>query len=127
MKPNSPGSKSNQAIWAKNGTGHDKSLEESLELQKCMRQLTHRLLAAQEDERNKISHELQDEIAQMLLGINIRLVSLKQENRSNASGLKKKIASAQCLIEKSAKSVRQLARKLEVPKEPHGDPFLAML
>jgi signal transduction histidine kinase len=127
MKPNSPGSKSKQAIWAKNGTFHDKSVEESLELQKCMRQLTHRLLAAQENERAKLSHELQDEIAQMLLGINVRLVTLKQENRSNASGLKKEIASAQCLIAKSARAVRQLAHKLDVHKEAHGDPFLAML
>jgi two-component system sensor histidine kinase DegS len=92
---------------------HDKCLEESLELQKCLRQLTHRVLAAQEDERKKLSHELQDEIAQILLGINVRLLSLKQGARNNTKGLKKEIASAQRLVVKSAKSVRRFARELD--------------
>ena len=127
MKPNALDGKAKEAIFPKNGICHDHGLQESLELQKCMRQLTHRLLVAQEDERNKLSHELQDEIAQMLLGINVRLLSLKLENRSNASGLKKEIASAQSLIAKSAKSVRRFARKLDVHKEAHSDPFLTML
>ncbi|HEY4951758.1 MAG TPA: hypothetical protein VII71_00040, partial [Verrucomicrobiae bacterium] len=70
--------KGKEEALAKNGKCHDKCLEESLELQKCLRQLTHRMLAAQEDERAKLSHELQDEIAQTLLGINVRLLSLKQ-------------------------------------------------
>jgi signal transduction histidine kinase len=102
---------------------HDKCLEESLELQKRLRQLTHQVLAAQEDERKKISCELQDEIAQTLLGINVRLLSLKQENRSNTNGLKNEIASAQCLVAKSAKFMRKFARKLDSPNEAHGDQF----
>ena len=57
--------------FAKNGKCHDKCLEESLELQKCLKQLTHRVLAAQEDERKKISLKLQDEIAQTLSLIHI--------------------------------------------------------
>jgi len=43
-------------------------LKDSLQLQEELRQLTHQVLAAQEEERKKISHELQDEIAQTLLG-----------------------------------------------------------
>jgi signal transduction histidine kinase len=78
-----------------------------------LRQLTHQVLAAQEDERHKISHELQDEIAQTLLGINVRLLSLKQEARSNTRGLKNEIASTQRLVAKSAQSVRQAARKFK--------------
>jgi len=93
---------------------HKKCLEESLELEKHLRQLTHRVLAAQEDERHKISHELQDEIAQTLLGINARLLSLKQEARSNTKGLKHEIASTQQLVVKSARSVRQFARELNM-------------
>ena len=91
---------------------HQKCLEESLELQKRLRQLTHQVLAAQEDERKKISRELQDEIAQTLLGINVRLLSLKQEARSNTKGLKNEIASTQRLVAKSARSVRQVGRKI---------------
>jgi two-component system, NarL family, sensor histidine kinase DegS len=98
--------------FAKRGKHHQKSLEESLELQKRLRQLTHQVLSAQEDERKKISRELQDEIAQTLLGINVRLLTLKQEARSNTKGLKNKIANTEQLVANSAKSVRQAGRKI---------------
>jgi signal transduction histidine kinase len=94
--------------FAEHGKRHRKSLDESLELQKRLRELTHRVIAAQEDEREKISRELQDEIAQTLLGINVRLLSLKQEARSNGKGLKHEIADTQRLVASSAKSVRQV-------------------
>ena len=98
----------------KSGRRHKKCLEESLELEKHLRQLTHRVLAAQEDERHKISHELQDEIAQTLLGINTRLVTLKQKARRNTRGLKHEIASTQRLVVNSARSVRRFARELNL-------------
>jgi signal transduction histidine kinase len=98
--------------FEKHGKRHQKSLDESLQLQKRLRQLTHRVIAAQEDERKKISRELQDEIAQTLLGINVRLLSLKHEARSNSKGLKKEIASARLLVANSVKSVRQVGRKI---------------
>jgi signal transduction histidine kinase len=90
---------------------YQKCLEESLELQKRLRQLTHRVLAAQEDERKKISRELQNEIAQTLLGINVRLLSLKQGGRIHTQGLKNEIAGTQRLVVKSAKSIRRVACK----------------
>jgi signal transduction histidine kinase len=99
-------------VSEKRGRHHQKCLEESLELQKRLRQLTHQVIAAQEDERKKISCELQDEIAQTLLGINVRLLSLKQEARSNSTGLKNEIASTQRLVAKSERSVRQAGRKI---------------
>lgn len=102
-----------EAAAGKNGRRHQKCLQESLELQSHLRQLTHRALAAQEDERHQISHELQDEIAQTLLAINVRLVSLKQKARSNTRGLKQEIASTQRLVVKSARSVRRFARELQ--------------
>ena len=94
-----------------NGKHHQKCLEESLQLQKRLRQLTHRVIAAQENDRQNISRELQDEIGQTLLGINVRLLSLKQQSRSNAKGLKNEIATAQRLVLKSARSVRRVARE----------------
>jgi signal transduction histidine kinase len=94
------------------GRHYKKCLEESLELQKRLRQLTHRVLTAQEDERKSLSLELHDEIAQTLLGINVRLLSLKQEARVNHKGLKKEIAGTQRLVVKSVKSVRRVAREL---------------
>lgn len=95
------------------GRHYTKLLKESLLLQEGLRQLTHRLLAAQETERKKISCGLQDEIAQTLLGINVRLLNLKQEARTNRKGLKNEIASTQRLVIKSVRSVRQVARKFK--------------
>ena len=91
---------------------HQQCLEESLDLQKRLRQLTHKVLTAQEDERKKISHELQDEIAQTLLGINVRLRSLTKEGKSNNTGLKNNIASTRQLVARSVKAVRVVANRL---------------
>ena len=101
--------KSVEAALKISGEHYTKLLKDSLQLQEGLRQLTHRVLAAQEDERKKISGELQDEIGQTLLGINVRLVTLKQEARNNTRGLKNEIASARRLVLKSAKSVRRVA------------------
>jgi signal transduction histidine kinase len=103
--------KSVEAALKISGEHYARLLKNSLQLQEGLRQLTHQVLAAQEDERKKISRELQDEIAQTLLGINVRLLTLKQEARSNTRGLKNEIASTQRLVLKSAKSVRRAARQ----------------
>lgn len=92
-------------------------LAESLELQTLLRQLTHRVITAHEEERTQISHELKDEIAQTLLGIQVRLITLKQLVRGDRKQLKNQIASAQRLVVNSAKSVRQFARKLNSPQQ----------
>jgi len=91
----------------------NKCLEESLQLQEHLRQLTHHALAAQEAHRQKLGCGLQDEIAQTLLGLNVRLLALKQKARSNPKGLKKEIASTRRLVVQSAKFVRQFARRLD--------------
>ena len=98
--------------FAKSGKQHNHCLAESIQLQKRLRQLTHKVMAAQEDERQKISHELQDEIAQTLLGINVRLFSLKQHTWNNPEGLKNQIASTQRLVARSAQAVRRFALEL---------------
>jgi signal transduction histidine kinase len=103
--------KSVEAALKKSGQRYTRLLSDSLRLQEGLRQLTHHVLAAQEDERKNVSHELQDEIAQTLLGINVRLLLLKQDARSNTQGLKNEIASTQRLVAKSAQSVRRAARK----------------
>ncbi len=103
--------KSVEAALKNSGRHYSKLLRESLQLQEGLRQLTHDVLAAQEDERKKISRELQDEVAQTLLGINVRLLSLKQEARTNTKGLRQEIASTQRLVAKSVRSVQRVARE----------------
>jgi len=99
-----------ESALTESGQQYAKLLRDSLQLQEGLRQLTRQVLAAQEDDRKKISLELRDEIAQTLLGINVRLLSLKLEGRSNTRGLKLKIASTERLVAKSAKSIRKVVR-----------------
>jgi signal transduction histidine kinase len=91
-----------------------KLLTESTLLQKSLQRLTHRILAAQEDKRKKISRDLHDEIAQTLLGINVRLLTLKNEAAINASSLKKEIVNTQRLVDNSVKSIKRFAREFDI-------------
>ena len=98
----------------KSGEHSRKLLKESLRLQKHLQRLTHQILSAQEDKRKKISRDLHDEIAQTLLGINVRLLTLKKEAAIDASGIKKEIASTQRLVDKSVKSIKRFAREFGI-------------
>jgi signal transduction histidine kinase len=109
LKRNIVRRKSVEKALKKRGGNSRKLLEESRRLQKHLQQMTHQILAAQEDKRKQISHKLQDEIAQSLLGINVRLLSLKKEASLNAQGFKKDIASTQRLVDKSVQSIKRFA------------------
>lgn len=87
-------------------------LEQSLLLQGQLRRLSHQILRAQEEERKHISHELHDEISQILTGINVRLATLKLEVTANNGSLKRKIINTQRLVEKSVEAVHRFAREL---------------
>jgi len=93
----------------KSGAHSQKLWAESCRLQKHLRQLTYQILMAQEDGRKKISRDLQDEIAQTLLGINVRLLTLKMEAAVNVQGFKKEIANTQRLVDKSIKIIKRFA------------------
>jgi signal transduction histidine kinase len=98
----------------KSGDHSRKLLLESRRLQLYLQRLTHQILSAQEDKRKKISRDLHDEIAQTLLGINVRLLTLKKEAAINAGGLKKEIVSTQRLVDKSVKSIKRFAREFGI-------------
>jgi signal transduction histidine kinase len=101
-----------EAAVKKRGGHSNKLLEESRGLQVYLRHLTHKILRAHEDKRTKLSRELQDEIAQTLLGINVRLLSLKKEAVANAEGFQKEIANTQRLVDKAGKTVKRFAREI---------------
>ena len=99
-------------VTLKKSAGHyARLLKKSRRLQKHLRLLTHQLLSAQEAERKKISRELHDEVAQTLLGIDVRLLTLKREATMNIEGLKKEIAGTQRLVEESAKTMNRFAHE----------------
>jgi len=92
-------------------------LEESLALQEHLRHLTHQILSAQETERKRISRELRDEIAQTLLGINVRLLTLKAAAKGDTANLKEEIANTQRLVRESVQSINQFAHELDIHQQ----------
>ena len=84
-------------------------LQESCRLQRHLQHLARQILSSQEENRKKASRDLNDDIAQTLLGINVRLLTLKKEAAVNADELKKGIVSTQRLVDKSVKSIKRFA------------------
>jgi signal transduction histidine kinase len=89
-----------------------KLLSESRRLQRHLQHLTHQILSAHEDKRKTISKDLQDEIAQTLLGINVRLLTLKKEAAVDTESLQKEIASTQRMVDMSVKNIKRFAREI---------------
>ncbi len=92
-------------------------LEESRRLQAHLQGMAHRILTAHEDERRTMSLKLQDEIAQTLLGIQIRLLTLEKEVSDNDENFKKEIAITQRLVEISVRAIRRFASEFDIPHE----------
>ena len=87
-------------------------MTEARRSEELLRNLTHRLMQAQEEEQKRISRELHDVISQTLTGINVRLATLNKEAALNPKGLDRNIAHTQRLVEKSVDIVQQFAREL---------------
>jgi len=102
----------------KKGEHSKKQLKESNRQQQCLRDLAHQIISAQEERRTKMSHELQDEIAQTLLGINVHLLTLKKAATGNVKGFRKSIASTQRLVEESICLISEFARELNLNRQP---------
>ncbi|MCX7010339.1 MAG: histidine kinase [Kiritimatiellaeota bacterium] len=88
-----------------------KLLQEARALQQRLLVQTRKMLAAQETERQKNSHQLHDEIAQILLAIHVRLLTLKTSSQANTENLKKEIAETQRLVKQSAMTIQRLAHE----------------
>jgi signal transduction histidine kinase len=108
--------KSAEEALKKGGRNAKKLLGQSHRLQQRLQHLTHQIISAHEEKRWEISHDLQNEIVQTLVGINVRLISLKQEAAGDAKGLEKSIVAAQRLLEESVEFIDRFARELAVPQ-----------
>ncbi len=97
----------------KSGRDRTQLLAEARIRQLHLRHQAHLVLSAQERERHALSHQLQDEIGQTLLGINVRLLSLKAAAVGDPAKLKKEIANTQRLVLQSLQSIHRFARQLE--------------
>ena len=106
--------KTGEKVLKKSGRRDARVLQEAQQLQKHLRHLAHQLLAAQEVERTKLSHELHDEVAQTLLGIHVRLLTLKKAVRGNTANLRKLIASTRRAVKESIQSINRFAHELNI-------------
>jgi signal transduction histidine kinase len=95
-----------------------KRLKESNRQQRHLRGLAHRIISTQEERRTEISHELQDEIAQTLLGINVHLLTLKKAAGGSVKGFRKSVASTQRLVGESITLINRFASELNLNRQP---------
>jgi PAS domain S-box-containing protein len=87
-------------------------LRQSRLQQAHLRELSHRSLHAQEEERKRISRELHDVIAQTLVSINVHLAVLDQGSVASPETLRRQIYNTQLLVEEAVKIVHDFAREL---------------
>ena len=100
-----------EAALKVSGTKRRELLREAHRLQKLLRDQTRAILQAQEAERLKSSRELHDEIAQTLLAIDVRLLSLKRAAQAKTQTLQKEIAVTQRLVKQSVMVIHRLAHE----------------
>lgn len=92
-------------------------LMESRLLERQLQDMAQKILISQEIEKKKMSLQLHDEIAQTLLGIHVRLLTLKEEALANHTDLAKEIANTQRLVEQSVNTINRLAREFGTPHQ----------
>ena len=79
---------------------------------KRMQTLSHRLVAVQEEERHRVAHELHDEMAQILTGLDL---TLEMGRRLSSDALKANLDEAQALVQELLSRVHNLTLKLRPP------------
>lgn len=98
---------------------------EAQEMEDNLRQLSHKVVTAQEEERKHISRELHDEVGQTLTAVNVCIAMLKKEAGTNGR-LNGKVAAAQELLEQSLETVHRFARELRPEMLDHLGPYAAL-
>ncbi len=101
----------------RNGKQHARLLTESHRLQKQLRDLTHTLILARENKRQKMSICLHDEIAQILIAIDFRLLSLKNAASISTVSLKKEIDDTQQMMKESVIKISSFTHKFDIQHE----------
>jgi len=89
-------------------------LKDSQLLELHLKEMTQKIINATENERRAMSLRLNDEIAQTLLGIHIRMIAFKNEISSNQVILNREIAIIQQLVEDSVDMIKHLAHEFSV-------------
>ncbi len=99
------------------GDRHDRLVKKSMGLESHLQEQMRRILAAQEKERRASSRKLQNEIAQILVAIHVRLLTLKEATKANTDSLKNEIAETQALVKQSVMAIQRLSYEIGVHDE----------
>ncbi len=96
---------------------HATLVAEAQRLRLHLQDLTHGILMAQEDERRATGGHLRNDVAQLLLSIQIRLLALNGAVAANTKNLKKEITNTRRIVRESASTVSRLVPGAEVHHE----------
>lgn len=92
-------------------------LRESRLIEQQLKDMTRKIMFADEAERKKMSLQLHDDIGQTLLSIHVRLLTLKTQMVTRDAGIAQEIATTQRLVEEAVKTINQFAHELGIPHE----------
>src|SRR5438876_4015646 len=81
-------------------------------MQEKLRELSRKVLHAQEEERKRISRELHDEVGQALTAISVNLQLLKQKAAKVGGGLDATVEETQSLLEQTMFNVHRFSYEL---------------
>jgi PAS domain S-box-containing protein len=98
---------------------------EARAMEEDLRQLSSKVLTIQEEERKHISRELHDEIAQALTAVNVSIALLRTHGAGDEE-FRRKVDTAQRLLEQSMNMVHQFARELRPSMLDHLGPVAAL-
>jgi len=105
--------KAAQTVLKESGRKLTALLMESNRLQRRLQHKTRNQLLTKENANHYASLQLQNEVAQTLLAIHLRLLTLKTSTETSMERLKKEIAANQSLVKQSAGTIQRLAREID--------------
>ena len=88
--------------------------QEALEVPEGLRDLTHRILQAQERERGKMSRQLQNEIVQILVAVQVSLLTLQSAAQRDAVHVAREIDGTRKLVAESIRLINRFVSELDV-------------
>jgi chromosome segregation ATPase len=89
----------------------DQLLKDSRVLEQQLQDMTHQILSATEGVRHRMSLHLNDEIAQVLLAIHLRILALHEEVAAKHADFTLEIAATRQFVADAAKNINRLAHE----------------